>query len=118
VVKTLDTFDFLAIPSANLALARCEFLSRKENVLLLGNSGTKPISRWLSAWPLASAATACASPLPQHWSLRFQKSPTNRASCLCFTPAKWFPFTPAWGPAATSRAFDATLLSLSSSTAS
>jgi len=44
VVKTLDTFDFLAIPSANktlvLDLARCEFLSRKENLLLLGNSGT------------------------------------------------------------------------------
>jgi DNA replication protein DnaC len=44
VVKTLDTFDFLAIPSANktlvLDLARCQFLSRKENLLLLGNSGT------------------------------------------------------------------------------
>jgi DNA replication protein DnaC len=44
VVKTLDTFDLLAIPSANktlvLDLARCEFLSRQENVLLLGNSGT------------------------------------------------------------------------------
>jgi DNA replication protein DnaC len=44
VVKTLDTFDFLAIPSANktlvLDLARCEFLSRKENLILLGNSGT------------------------------------------------------------------------------
>ena len=44
VVKTLDTFDFLAIPSANktlvLDLARCEFLSRRENVILLGNSGT------------------------------------------------------------------------------
>jgi DNA replication protein DnaC len=44
VVKTLDTFDFLAIPSTNktlvLDLARCEFLSRRENLLLLGNSGT------------------------------------------------------------------------------
>jgi len=44
VVKTLDTFDFLAIPSANktlvLDLARGEFFSRKENLLLLGNSGT------------------------------------------------------------------------------
>ncbi len=44
VVKSLDSFDFLAIPSANktlvLDLARCEFLERKENVLLLGNSGT------------------------------------------------------------------------------
>lgn len=44
VVKSPDSFDFLAIPSLNktlvLELARCEFLSRKENLLLLGNSGT------------------------------------------------------------------------------
>src|SRR5882757_981500 len=44
VVKSLDTFDFLAIPSLNKALvldlARCEFIERKENVLALGNSGT------------------------------------------------------------------------------
>jgi DNA replication protein DnaC len=44
VVKSLDSFDFLAIPSLNktlvLELARCEYLSRKENLLLLGNSGT------------------------------------------------------------------------------
>lgn len=44
VVKSLDSFDFLAIPSLNktlvLELARCEYLSRRENVLLLGNSGT------------------------------------------------------------------------------
>ena len=44
VIKSLDSFDFLAIPSLNktlvLELARCEFLSRKENLLLLGNSGT------------------------------------------------------------------------------
>ena len=44
VVKTMDTFDFLAIPSLNktlvLELARCEFLARRENVLLLDNSGT------------------------------------------------------------------------------
>jgi DNA replication protein DnaC len=42
VVKTMDSFDFLAIPSLNksmvLELARCEFLARRENVLLLGNS--------------------------------------------------------------------------------
>ncbi len=40
----MDSFDFLAIPSLNktlvLELARCEFLARRENVLLLGNSGT------------------------------------------------------------------------------
>ena len=44
VVKTMDSFDFLAIPTLNktlvLELARCEFLARRENVLLLGNSGT------------------------------------------------------------------------------
>jgi DNA replication protein DnaC len=44
VVKSLDSFHFLAIPALNktlvLELARCEFLERRENVLLLGNSGT------------------------------------------------------------------------------
>ena len=44
MVKSLDSFDFLAIPSLNkalvLELARCEFIDRKENVLALGNSGT------------------------------------------------------------------------------
>jgi DNA replication protein DnaC len=44
VVKSLDSFDFLAIPSLNksmvLELVRCEFMLRRENVLLLGNSGT------------------------------------------------------------------------------
>ena len=44
VVKSLDSFDFLAMPKLNkamvLELARCEFLLRRENVLLLGNSGT------------------------------------------------------------------------------
>ena len=44
VVKSLDTFEFPAIPAVNkalvLELARCEFLLRRENVLLLGNSGT------------------------------------------------------------------------------
>ncbi len=44
VIKSLDSFDFLAIPSLNkilvLELARAEFLTRKENLLLLGNSGT------------------------------------------------------------------------------
>ncbi|MHB8927775.1 MAG: IS21-like element helper ATPase IstB [Bacillota bacterium] len=43
-VKTLDSFDFTAIPSLNkpkvLALGQCEFIRRKENVLLIGNPGT------------------------------------------------------------------------------
>ncbi len=43
-VKSLDTFDFLAIPSLNkalvLELARCEYIDRNDNVIALGNSGT------------------------------------------------------------------------------
>ena len=42
--KSLDTFDFLAIPSLNkpmvLELARCEYIARNENVIAVGNSGT------------------------------------------------------------------------------
>ncbi len=43
-VKSLDSFDFKAIPSLNkmlvLELARCEYVERRENVIALGNSGT------------------------------------------------------------------------------
>ncbi|GGC73594.1 ATPase AAA [Siccirubricoccus deserti] len=43
-VKSLDSFDFLAIPSLNktlvLDLARGDYISRRENVIALGNSGT------------------------------------------------------------------------------
>jgi DNA replication protein DnaC len=43
-VKSLDSLDFLAIPTLNknmvLDLARSEFLSRRENLLVPGNSGT------------------------------------------------------------------------------
>jgi DNA replication protein DnaC len=43
-VKSLDSFDFKAIPSLNkmqvLELARCEWIERRENVIALGPSGT------------------------------------------------------------------------------
>lgn len=43
-VKSLDSFDFRAIPSLNkmqvLELARCEWVERRENVIALGPSGT------------------------------------------------------------------------------
>ena len=43
-VKSLDSFDFKAIPSLNkmlvLELARSEYTDRHENVIALGNSGT------------------------------------------------------------------------------
>jgi DNA replication protein DnaC len=43
-IKSLDDFDFTAQPSLNrpliLELARCEFISRRESVILLGGPGT------------------------------------------------------------------------------
>jgi DNA replication protein DnaC len=44
VLKTMDTFDFKAQPSINAALVRelivGEYMTRRENILLVGNSGT------------------------------------------------------------------------------
>lgn len=44
VVKSLDSFDFAAIPKLNkmqvLELVRCEWIERRENVIALGPSGT------------------------------------------------------------------------------
>ena len=43
-VKSLDSFDYLALPSLNkalvLELARCEYVARRENIIAVGNSGT------------------------------------------------------------------------------
>jgi DNA replication protein DnaC len=43
-VKSLDSFDFAVIPSLNkvlvLDLARSEYVSRRENIIAVGNSGT------------------------------------------------------------------------------
>ena len=43
-VKSLDSFDFLALPSLNkalvLELARSEYVARRENLIAVGNSGT------------------------------------------------------------------------------
>ena len=43
-VKSLDSFDFTAIPSLNktlvLELARGEYIARRENAIAVGNSGT------------------------------------------------------------------------------
>jgi DNA replication protein DnaC len=43
-IKSLDSFDFAAIPELNkmqvLDLARCEYIERRENIIALGPSGT------------------------------------------------------------------------------
>jgi IstB-like ATP binding protein len=52
-VKSLDSFDFMAIHSLNktlvLELARCEYIARREKVIAVGNSGTYPWCRNRSA---------------------------------------------------------------------
>ena len=54
--KSLDTFDFPAIPSLNkvlvMELARCEYIQSRENVIAVGNSGTGKTHVALGwAWP-------------------------------------------------------------------
>ena len=63
-VKSLDAFDFLAIPSVNKALvmelARCEYIQGRENVIAVGNSGTGKTRMALGA----SASSAGPGSLP------------------------------------------------------
>ena len=63
-VKSLDTFDFPAIPSLYKALvmelARCEYIERRENVIAVGNSGIGKTRMALGA----SASSAGPGRLP------------------------------------------------------
>ena len=67
-VKSLDSYDFTALPSLNkvlvLELAQCEYLARRENVIALGNAGTgeEPTSRWASVLPPARRDLRSALP--------------------------------------------------------
>jgi DNA replication protein DnaC len=58
-IKSLESFDFTARPSVNKVLiselARCEFIERRENILLVGNPGTGK-----SHLAIGLAAAACA----------------------------------------------------------
>ena len=57
-LKALDTFDFAAVPSVNkpliLELMRCEYIERRENVLLSAGA-----ARGRRTWPRRSACEAC-----------------------------------------------------------
>ena len=60
-VKSLDPFDFLAIPSMNKALvmelARCEYIQRRENVIAVGNRSrsVRPAPGWACCRLISSA---------------------------------------------------------------
>ena len=57
-VKSLDNFDFPAIPSMNKALAmelaRCEYIQRQDNVIAIGNQSrsVRPAHGWACCRPI------------------------------------------------------------------
>ena len=60
-VKSLGTFDFLAIPSMNKALVmelpRCEYIQRRDNVIAIGNHSrsVRPAPGWACCRLISSA---------------------------------------------------------------
>jgi hypothetical protein len=87
-VKSLDGFDFAALPALNkmlvLELARCAYVERRENAIALGNSGTaRPMSPWGSGSPPARRASRSASPRPRLWFMSCWKRGTSGVSCAC-----------------------------------
>ena len=80
-VKSLDSFDFKAIPSLNkmmvLELARCEYVERRENVIALGNSGTGK-----THIALGLGLAACQKRSARHPKHRCLKTQTRRPRTL------------------------------------
>ena len=92
--KSLDTFDFLAIPSVNKALvmqlARCEYVERRENVIAIGNSGTGKTHIALGLG-LAARQRGMVGGLHHRrgsWPASSCSSSTSWASCLCPPPGR------------------------------
>ena len=86
-VKSLDTFDFTAIPSLNkmlvLELARCEFILRRENVIALGNSGTGK-----THVALALGLAACQKGFTRRLHHRGRPRPSAHGGARRTTPAE------------------------------
>ena len=75
-IKSLETFDFTARPSVNkmlvAELARCEFIDKRENVLLVGQPGHRqvPPRHRARRRRRVPRATRCGSSGPPSWSPR------------------------------------------------
>ena len=87
-VKSLDSFDFTAIPSLNktlvLELARSEYIARRENVIALGNSGTGKTHIALGLGLAAcQKGIRSASPPPRLWSTSYTKHAMKSVCCAC-----------------------------------
>ena len=85
-VKSLDSFDFKAMPSLNkmmvLELARCEYIERRENVIALAIAApAKPISPSASVWRLVRKASPSALSRRRLWSTSSSRPGTRSACC-------------------------------------
>jgi DNA replication protein DnaC len=86
-VKSLDSFDFLALPSLNktlvLELARSEYVERRENIIAVGNSGTGK-SHIALGLGLAAARRVyrLASSRRRLWSTNCSKRVTKNGYCV------------------------------------
>ncbi len=89
-VKSLDSFDFLALPSLNkmavLDLARSDYVERRENIIALAIAvRARPISRSGLVWLRARRAYRSASPPQPHLFMSFLK-PAMKAIATSATP--------------------------------
>ena len=86
-IKTLETFDFAARPSVNkmlvAELARCEYIDKRENVLLVGQprDGQVPPGHRPRRRRPAPRATGSGSSGPPSSSPRSSRPETSAASC-------------------------------------
>ena len=84
-VKSLDSFEFAALPSLNktlvLELARSEYIGRRENIIAVGNSGTGKthVALGLGLAACQKVSRSASPPLPL-WSTSCTKR-TMRSVC-------------------------------------
>jgi DNA replication protein DnaC len=87
--KSLDSFDFAAIPSLNktlvLELARSEYVTRRENIIAVGNSGTGKthIGLGLGLWRPARRGCQLASTLLRRSSMNCWRLATRSGYFAC-----------------------------------
>src|SRR4029077_2430486 len=85
-VKSLDSFEFAALPSLNktlvLELARSEYVARRENIIAVGNSGTGKthVALGLGLAP-CQKGLAVGFPPPPPWSTSYTKHEMKSVCC-------------------------------------
>ena len=92
-VKSLDTFDFTAMPTLNkplvLELARCEFVVARDNIIVLATAAPgRPILPW--PWVLlpVSGASRLPSLPPPASSISSKKRATSAACSTAAEPRR------------------------------